>query len=266
MVVDAAVYLPDFTLTNVNATKATALVTLPAVITVTGADVVQRLLAEVIERQFSSYEELVSSSEALLTAFREIAVAHLDGDACSTLSMIGWSTLQNAPCAHSIYLWTDGPARDEWLRNSALLPGFDPSAVQAEFEDVSANITGSPMPDVSKLSDICFEVRAPDDYTPQVDLLHILEAARRTPIDGKLGVGGAAVLSSIDASGITQRVIHRWDEDRVGEKITPQPIDWKTWRAAREPRAEVIEFSGLSRLQRERMQKKAAKRDRLNGR
>jgi hypothetical protein len=41
------------------------------------------------------------------------------------------------------------------------------------------------------------------------------------------------VLTSIDASGVTQKTLHVWEEDVVGDQITPLPIDWKVWRAAR---------------------------------
>jgi hypothetical protein len=51
---------------------------------------------------------------------------------------------------------------------------------------------------------------------------------------------------------ITSRILHRWP-DEIGEKITPEPIDWSKWRAARAPAIP------LSRLQRERMEKKARK-------
>ena len=40
-------------------------------------------------------------------------------------------------------------------------------------------------------------------------------------------VGGNALLTTIDKTGMTQRVVHRWTEDHVGEVIKPKAIDWK---------------------------------------
>jgi hypothetical protein len=53
---------------------------------------------------------------------------------------------------------------------------------------------------------------------------------------------------------ITSRILRRWP-DEIGEKITPEPIDLRAWRAARAPAIP----EGLSRLQRERMEKKLRK-------
>jgi hypothetical protein len=41
-------------------------------------------------------------------------------------------------------------------------------------------------------------------------------------------------LTSIDASGVSQRRLHTWKEDKVGEMIKPLPIDWVAWRAERD--------------------------------
>jgi hypothetical protein len=48
-----------------------------------------------------------------------------------------------------------------------------------------------------------------------------------------------------------------WD-DETGEPITPEPIDWAQWRPEHLPASALP--PGLSRLQRERMEKKARKR------
>ena len=44
-------------------------------------------------------------------------------------------------------------------------------------------------------------------------------------------VGGLA--TTVTADGITQKVFHRWPEDRIGERIAPAPIDWSAWRTRR---------------------------------
>lgn len=97
-------------------------------------------------------------------------------------------------------------------------------------------------------------------------MLHLAEIARQECLEGAHWVGGKALLTTIDARGVTQRVVHHWKEDQVGELITPTPVAWKEWlaerkrdRAAGAVEGAGIDLSGLSRLQRERMLKKARK-------
>lgn len=45
------------------------------------------------------------------------------------------------------------------------------------------------------------------------------------------GIGGFATLTKISLDGITQRVVDRWPEDRIGGRLTPPPIDWRAWHA-----------------------------------
>jgi hypothetical protein len=49
----------------------------------------------------------------------------------------------------------------------------------------------------------------------------------------------------------------RWN-DTIGEPTTPEPIDWAKWRAEHLP-SPPAPPPGLSRLQRERMEKKMRK-------
>jgi hypothetical protein len=70
-------------------------------------------------------------------------------------------------------------------------------------------------------------------------------------------VGGIGHLVTCTKDGITMRELCRWD-DEIGQPITPKPIDWKAWHAQHGPLANV-DLTSLSRLQRERMLKKAKK-------
>jgi hypothetical protein len=94
---------------------------------------------------------------------------------------------------------------------------------------------------------------------PVNDLLHILEVQRQN----KGGhykfhlVGGFALLTTITKDGITQRVVHVWPEDKVGEVITPAPVNWPQWRAKHKRLAPTM--AALSKLQRDRLAKKARK-------
>jgi hypothetical protein len=79
------------------------------------------------------------------------------------------------------------------------------------------------------------------------------------PGGGTHFVGGLAQLTTVTPDEIAQRVLDRWP-DKIGEAIQPGPIDWPKWRAERVSRkvAESVP-DGLSRLQRERLMKKARK-------
>jgi hypothetical protein len=49
--------------------------------------------------------------------------------------------------------------------------------------------------------------------------LPMMEAFRRTPIDGLYGVGGFVTETRIGVNGIRSRIIHRWP-DEIGQKIS----------------------------------------------
>jgi hypothetical protein len=257
MVTDAAVYMPDGTLTANNVTKATALVTLPAVISCTGPDVMQRSLTDSIERKFETFDDFIATGEQWLDqTFREAAEQQLNGDAGVTMYVIGWHRRRNSPGAYAINLWTDEASqRDQWIANSKAAGADIPET--GKFDDMSQNIGGSPLPGREALAHARFEIRDPDQYDEQLDLMHLIEIARHSAV--RRVIGGKAVLSSIDESGVTQRVLHHWQKDAVGERIEPRPIlDWRAWRASKAIASAGIP-DGLSRLQRERLEKKARK-------
>lgn len=67
-------------------------------------------------------------------------------------------------------------------------------------------------------------------------------------------VGGHVLITSITKNGISQRVTHRWEEDQIGEIITPRPVDWSTWRGGGS-----LSTAGMSRLQRQMLERKQLK-------
>lgn len=74
--------------------------------------------------------------------------------------------------------------------------------------------------------------------------------------DGKHLVGGIAELVTVTRPHRKLRL--EAVADKVGELIAPEPIDWPAWRARRATAAAIL--PGLSRVQRQRLEKKAAKR------
>ena len=153
-------------------------------------------------------------------------------------------------------LWTDKSSHlTQILEN-------DPNAGNARRFKLSEQVfAGTPLPGDDLIAAAGFKVPdEEDDLDPEVDLLHVMEIQRHEKIEGHYWVGGKALLTSIDRHGITQRVVHHWIEDQVGQPFMPRPIEWKAWREARQ-RIKVVSIvpDGLSLLQRRRMEKKARK-------
>jgi len=82
-----------------------------------------------------------------------------------------------------------------------------------------------------------------------------LLAAQRTIGAPHRGVGAFGQITRITKSESTTRVFERYD-DEIGDVMMPLTFDWKARRSAAAPK---IIPEGLSRLQRERMEKKARK-------
>jgi hypothetical protein len=62
----------------------------------------------------------------------------------------------------------------------------------------------------------------------------LLEMQRRTRFtSGHFCVGGWGQYTLIKPDGIAQYVMQRWPEDRVGELIQPQPMNWARLNATK---------------------------------
>ena len=43
------------------------------------------------------------------------------------------------------------------------------------------------------------------------------------------GIGGFAVVTTVSAEGIRQRILDRWPADKLGTQLRPGPLDWDRW-------------------------------------
>lgn len=255
MMVDAAAYQRDGTLVGNNVSKCVAMPTIAAAISCTGPVTIGAYFSLKLPQEFTSFDDLVACADDVLPGmFREFAARERDGDAFSTLYVIGWHEKESRPAAYAMDMWTDDSTRiDQVLDN-----GTNAASAQAQRFKLNEQLfAGSPLPGADLIA--AAGLKIPDDVNdvdPELDLLHVMEIQRHEEIEGAYWVGGKAVLTSIDHRGITQRVVHHWKEDQIGQPITPLPIAWKAWREAR---LAAIVPEGLSRLQRERMAKKSAR-------
>jgi hypothetical protein len=218
-------------------------------------------------RLFPSFDALVASIEVAMPEICQKHAASLGQSEFTDCEVYfaGWSKARNRPEAYIMRVHDEASQAywDEQTQNT----GYE--AKPYKLMPIT-DITGNPAADVAELreaglvrKDVTVDELC-EVLDPCIDLLAMLEVQRRrkTPLRPGLPVrhwvGGLALLTSITRDGITQRVVHRWEEDAIGQIVKPRPIDWKAWRAARAVAAAAIPL-GLSRLQRERMEKKARK-------
>jgi hypothetical protein len=216
---------------SVDLVKCIALPDLHMAVACTGSALLGQYLGERIADEFASFDDFVSRGEVLLPdMFREYAEDNCDGDALSTFYVIGWHrhAIQR-PAAYCMNLWTDDCSRlSQVIDNSSA----DSGVHRFKFEELV--LSGTPVPSSDLLNAAGFTIPADvNEMRPEIDLMHLMEVARHEEIEGHYWVGGEAVLTTIDASGVTQDTLHVWEEDVIGDPITPLPIDWAAWRARR---------------------------------
>lgn len=227
LLVDSAVYDRDGLLRSVSVTKVIAMPTLRAAFAGTGPVVNAELIATALTFRFATFDDLVANAEEVIPElFDEVAEERLNGDSSGTFYLVGWHERKDRPGCYAMNLWSEGSSR------VALV--LDESGIQGPFErgkleDTPAGGTPLPAPELRAAAGWP-RSKVIDDLDPAVDLLHLMEVQRQEEIRGRHWVGGRAVLTSVSREGITQRVVHTWNEDKVGHFIQPLPIDWPTWR------------------------------------
>jgi hypothetical protein len=109
-------------------------------------------------------------------------------------------------------------------------------------------------PGLSKEQMVSFYPRKGE--VPVTFLTSMIDHQRRLQFGAERHViGGHAILTRIDSMSISQTVVRRWVTDRVGERVDPDAS--ATGDSVVHMSPQIPE--GLSRLQRERMEKKARK-------
>lgn len=216
---------------EVNLNKAHLLRGMRAALSATGPADLGRFIAEHIEREFTSFDDLAGNgSERIKQLFREYVDTYRDGNAVSVLSLIGWHEKENRPAAYGIDMETKG-AKAEWVNANS--PHPDGFGVVSDLTETRVSAMPCPTLEIAKAAGYDLIATDDDAKDPATDLLHLLEIQRRMLIDGVSYVGGLAMITSIDTISVTQRVVHVWENDKPGVKIEPEEIDWKGWKAMR---------------------------------
>jgi hypothetical protein len=220
----------------------------------------QQIIFDAIrEGGFSSFDDLVTGFESLMVEVFEYHQESVSSLPCvaTEVWIAGWSQRRQRPEGYTI--WLEDRAEFEKRRLSESTGDRNPFEIRP-LSNVAVHV--NPTPTGEALANAFFRSGVLDTEVliPEVDLLHIMEIQRHWPFDdGKYKIGGYALLTSIDESGVTQRRIQEWPEDKVGELIRPKPIDWVRWRADREPPSpNVTPMPALNRQQRRQL--KAARR------
>lgn len=217
-------------------------------------------LSEKLVEEFSAFDDLVCRCrDRLPDLFADYVARYRDlheGEIAS-LVIAGWHEKTNKPAAYAIDLHAGGDEKRDFVKRNNPHVSEDSNAVELTKLDIIA----VPCPTIEELRATGFNItRERDSWDPENDLLRLMNLQRLKKYDdGRHYVGGLVTLTTITEAGVEQRPVHVWNEDKIGKPIVPQSVDWTAWRLERDG----VKLTDLSRLQRERMLKKAREGKRL---
>lgn len=259
LLTDAAEYYADGVIARFG-DKCLAIPEAHCAVTVIGPAIWHNLICEGIQGNFTSFDEVIAGLPAMARRlFDEYSAAVKWPMVTGEVWVVGFSQALGRVLAFTLSMCGD----DEWERWKMLSPGIEKTRTPFVPDVQQYGFNANPgITDVEQLRAAKFPICDTNLRDPEVDLLHYMEIQRRErfqSVGGKHCVGGWATLTKVDASGVTQKRLHTWSEDKVGALITPRPINWAQWRAARSAPP------GTSKLKRDVLARKAAKGLRLAG-
>jgi hypothetical protein len=160
--------------------------------------------------------------------FNELFDIYAKNNACETkfanLVLAGWLEEEDRPAAFIIDVIAAGAEIETRLQGKI---NGEPFRELTELPIITI-----PAPDIDLIKSTGWPVGVDlGEMDPERELLHIAEVQRQQVKGGsRVLVGGQATLTTITKAGLTQRIVHTWPEDKVGEPIQPAPIDWAAWR------------------------------------
>lgn len=236
---DGATYQPDGTLLSIGR-KCWPVKGCKAVVTGRGPGFFAPSFAKTVADYIDDIDDIEQRGETLIDRCIEAAqdAGYLKAEPKIDLFVIGWSEVEGRPkCAQFTTCAPEGVDRFSMV-DSVMSPGLDSSAIDAVTRAVGQ------------------QDRTAIEYGRLG--IALMEEQRRLPgkifAPGQFLVGGHILRTDITAKGITQREIHHWSEDRVGQKIRPAPrLD-----AAAHPNVTTLLVSRAERRRQEKLQRKGA--------
>jgi hypothetical protein len=201
--------------------KAIAIPHLRAAVAVRGSANAVALIAAAFGSRFSTFDDLVRGGGAVAEAVYD--------QFFSAMTQCGETELE-------IYLagWSEGRERPEtYFAFSADAPNRTVQDVDAWTFCEADDFTAAPLPSEEMLEKVGFRDRSAEAVRPSAGGLLVMEAQRKTEVDPRwlrnghdkcFVVGGFVTLTEITRAGVSQRVIHRWD-DEIDKPIQPAPAN-----------------------------------------
>jgi hypothetical protein len=230
-ITDGASYLLDGTLVAIGS-KVHVLEHLPAVIAIRGPTIAGPILSGVFRERYATFDALVDDVEELLPDLYERSL-HLFADAQTELEVYigGWSEARRRYEVYSINTYDQSERLAEYADEIGIETKFAPPF---KLLHVDTEVFIAPC-----LPEGAIERGFGEKPFSSVDAIPI-DAFARTILElqreRKLAlfpdmpaahyVGGFAEVTTVTRDRVESRVIHRWDDDVVGELIEPEPIDW----------------------------------------
>jgi len=201
---------------------------LPAAVGINGSPHFMPFLVNRLSRECKSFDDVPTKIAPIaLDVHISFPMTHGNfgwGDISPEFDLVaaGWSETKRRPLSYLV------------TRSNRTI-GSRPSAGFWEVIELSDALIAPP---VSKETFASMGWKLPDStrsFRPEIDGIKLLEAQRLSAVptdhlvpDGPRGfvVGGFVLLTSISASSVSERVLHRWP-DRIGRKIVPiQPAQF----------------------------------------
>lgn len=221
-----------------------------------GRSIIMPYLAHLLEDNCESFDHLRSTIEDRLPAY-EAELSDLFGEDAHSpteggksgfrLYFAGWSERESKPSIFSISNSINGS--DSYRAIGAGLGFSAPGLTPAD------NTLGHGGP-----------VNLAPENMENVALTTLeLQRQKRWELSNDFRVGGHVEFTVVRRDHIETKILKRWAEDVIGEKIQPHPVDWARWRFDHAPGAKAAEEmpAGLSKLQQDIWKRKQAKKRRM---
>lgn len=262
MMTDRAVYYPDGSLADISS-KVAVVPSWPGAITGRGGTLAVEYLQDEIASRFGTFDEMVGGIESDAPEMFASMPPYLFVAQNNAEIILAGVSRSRGPESYVFYINGEvGIGAAEAEREQKRL-GMDVVVPQGgkliRLPDfVATPVVSGDTIIAAQYQGIDLDGRI-DDAIATMRL--VIEMQRHDKVAGDfVAVGGAVELTTISASGVESRVIDEWPEDRVGECIRPTPVNWSAWKAAHQAKRAAAEIpEGLSRLQRQRMEKKMRK-------